>query len=167
MFRLAGGLRWFEGFIVFHFVSCAGALVEETSSGTLVSWKIQIGGFAAPPSPASAAWDRADAASSRGSAPPRRADAMRPGGLVLSILLALLVAHRTFVPGAAPSTPTQRTSTQLTRPPHGASTTARAEGGGPERPPGNRNGSRSPRWCHSLPGFLCGCWDFDLHLPSG
>ncbi|CAK8995325.1 unnamed protein product [Durusdinium trenchii] len=61
--------------------------------------------------------------------------AMRPGGLVLSILLALLVAHRTFVPGAAPSTPTQRTSTQLTRPPHGASTTARAEGGGPERPP--------------------------------
>ncbi|CAK9037449.1 unnamed protein product [Durusdinium trenchii] len=92
---------------------------------------------------------------------------MRPGGLVLSILLALLVAHRTFVPGAAPSTPTQRTSTQLTRPPHGASTTARAEGGGPERPPGNRNGSRSPRWCHSLPGFLCGCWDFDLHLPSG
>lgn len=59
---------------MFHFVSCAGALVEETSSGTLVSWKIQIGGFAAPPSPPSAAWDRADAASSRGSAPPRRAD---------------------------------------------------------------------------------------------
>ena len=56
--------------------------------------------------------------------------------LIRLIQRSTLVAHdSTTLTGAAPSTPTQRTSTQLTRPPHGASTTARAEGGGPERPP--------------------------------